>query len=245
MDILVAGTSCVDFSSLNPHNKSLADGGESDLTFHAFIKYIARYRPAICILENVRNADWDDIKAILTNNWEKAKAKVRNAYKNIWKDGDEAYVAEVAKVDTKDYYIPHTRSRGYLIAIDPKRYADAENAVKIWAQKMEELKRQASSPAECFLSEDVPESPPRPKLKARGSTDSTWAVCFASNQKTRMEFKIGPGRPLTRWVSGGSCVGPDHWDLAYVRSLPERVWDVFDICHLLHARDGFDDCYKT
>ena len=248
VDILVTGTSCVDFSKLNRWNKGLDDGGESGQTFFAFIDYIAQYRPAICILENVQTAPWDDIVAILTNDLSKASVKIRNAYKNIWNANDKAYAAEFAKIDTKKYYIPHTRQRGYLVAIDRRRYKDAGNAAKEWAQKMKRLQRQASSPAECFLMNDVTrlneiQASAIPRQKARNKLD--WTICCARNQNFRESISIGSQRPLTRWVHGGSCSGPDHWDLAWIRSQPERTWDGLDICHLRNAQRGFDDCYKT
>lgn len=248
VDILVAGTSCVDFSSLNRWGRALEDGGESGQTFYAFIYYIAKYRPAICILENVQNAPWHDIIALLTNNLTNANKKIQEAYEGIWKDGDKAYAAAFAKLDSKDYYIPHTRQRGYAIAIDRRRHDDADNAVQVWVQKMNDLQRQASSPAQSFLSNDdarlnhfQSSAPPARRVCVRPD----WTLCFARNQNFRVVSDIGSRRPLTRWVSGGSCVGPDHWDLAYVRAQSERTWDLLDISHLRNAKRGFDDCYKS
>lgn len=186
--------------------------------------------------------------AILTNDLTKASAKVRNAYKNTWKAGDRAYAAEFARIDTKNYYIPHTRQRGYLIAIDRRRYHDADNAVKRWAEKMIQLRRPASSPVDYFLSDDVArhnevQASAHPNKNNRNKLD--WTLCWTRNQNLRESMNIGSRRPLTRWKNGGSCSGPDHWDLAWIRSQPERTWDALDICHLRNAQRGYDDCYKT
>lgn len=186
--------------------------------------------------------------AILTNNLQKASAKVRNAYKNTWKADDKAYAAEFAKIDTKNYYIPHTRQRGYLIAIDRRRHQDAENAVQRWAQKMIQLQRPASSPVDYFLSDDVirrHDFSGSARYNRYSRTKQDWTVCSARNQNLRESMNIGSQRPLTRWVIGGSCSGPDHWDLGWMRVQPERTWDALDICHLRNAQRGFDDCYKT
>lgn len=113
---------------------------------------------------------------------------------------------------------------------------------------MKDLKRQASSPAESFLSKDVAklrqfEFSDLLVRKAGGSTDCE--TCFKRHVKHRLETGIGFEKPLTRWKRGGTCMGPDHWDMTYVRAQPERVWDLLDICHLKKAKEGFDDCYKS
>lgn len=39
-DVLVAGTSCVDYSNLNNEKKGLEDGGESGQTFGGMMKWV-------------------------------------------------------------------------------------------------------------------------------------------------------------------------------------------------------------
>lgn len=193
-------------------------------------------------------APWRDIVALLTNDLGKASSKIQEAYKNIWKADDKAYAAEFAKIDTKNYYIPHTRQRGYLIAIDRRRFDDADKAVKVWAQKLKDLQQRASSPAECFLMDNVARLNETQASALHGKktrTEFDWSLCFARNQNLREEIDIGSQRPLTQWVSGGSCKGPDHWDFDWIRCQPERTWDAIDICHLRNAKRGFDDTHKT
>lgn len=248
VDLLVAGTSCVDFSRLNSKSLKLADKGESGDTFRALVDYIVKYRPPMAILENVQSAPWDEIKAILTNNMQGLDNRCRQAFSDVWEADDKAYAAEMVQLDTKDYYIPQTRQRGYMIAIDRERHEDADMAVKVWAQKLVALQQKASSPVESFLIGDAatPDSfgsSALAKKKPRAEVD--WDTCMARYQQYRSEFGLGSQRPLTHWVGGGSCTGPDHWDLEWVRSQVERIWDTLEICHLRSAQRGFDDCYKT
>lgn len=225
----------------------LADGGESAQTFRAFVDYIAKYRPAICILENVQSAPWTEIQAILANEMGELETSSLKAFSGIWKADDKGYAAALARLDTKDYYIPQTRQRGYMVAIDRRQHEDADNAVKFWVKKMTALKQPASSSAESFLSEDVArlgefKSSALPK-KPRAVVD--WDCCLARYQDYRSEKDLGSRRPLTQWVGGGSCTGPDHWDIDWARTLVERMWDTLDVSHLRNALKGFDDCYKT
>ncbi|KAH8923781.1 hypothetical protein BT69DRAFT_1281148 [Atractiella rhizophila] len=95
VDLLVAGTSCVDYSNLNNKKKGIKDGGESGNTFGGMLAWVDKNKPPIVILENVCSAPWHAVVA---------------EFDNI------GYVAEPIRLDTKQYYIPHTRTRGYLMA---------------------------------------------------------------------------------------------------------------------------------
>ena len=56
--MLVAGTSCVDFSNLNRQGKSITDKGESGRTWQGMLAWTIRARPMIVILENIVSAPW-------------------------------------------------------------------------------------------------------------------------------------------------------------------------------------------
>ena len=58
-DILVAGTSCVDFSTLNNSRKGIDGTGESAQTFRGMMDWVKRTRPPCVILENVFGAPFD------------------------------------------------------------------------------------------------------------------------------------------------------------------------------------------
>ena len=88
VDILIAGTSCVDYSALNNQQKDLDQKGESGQTFWGMLGWVRTHRPPIVIQENVCKAPWDQM---------------------VWHYAQEGYHATFLRVDTKQHYIPHTR----------------------------------------------------------------------------------------------------------------------------------------
>ena len=103
VDVLIAGTSCKDCSTLNNHRQHLlmkntqGGGGESYRTFKGMLEYVKRARPAMVVLENVCGAPWDDMCYTFE----------QIGYDATWR-----------KCDSKYYYIPHTRQRGYIVALN-------------------------------------------------------------------------------------------------------------------------------
>jgi site-specific DNA-cytosine methylase len=71
--------------------------GTSGDTFFAVLHYAAKYWPPIVILENICKAPWDKIKV---------------EFASI------EYAADSIQLDTKKYYLPHTRQCHYMICID-------------------------------------------------------------------------------------------------------------------------------
>ena len=100
-DMLVAGTSCVDYSNLNNEQKTINEAGESGQTFRGMMTWVQKKQPPVVILENVCGAPWEQISLAF-------QAK--------------GYAAHFMRVDTKRFYIPHTRTRVYLFAtkVPPK-----------------------------------------------------------------------------------------------------------------------------
>ena len=96
VNILVAGTSCVNYSNLNNEKKTKEETGESGQTFCGLEDWILKEQPPIVLLENVKSAPW------------------QTKIKRLEKLG---YYSESMFLDTKHYYIPHTCQRGYLFAI--------------------------------------------------------------------------------------------------------------------------------
>ncbi|KAL3928104.1 MAG: hypothetical protein SGARI_005134 [Bacillariaceae sp.] len=58
VDLLIAGTSCVDYSNLNNARKDMEQQGESGSTFFGMMKWIEAAQPPFVILENVYGAPW-------------------------------------------------------------------------------------------------------------------------------------------------------------------------------------------
>ena len=194
MTSLVAGTSCVDYSNLNNEKKGLNDKGESGQTFRGMMTWIKKNQPPIIILENVCNAPWSEIAQCFR---------------------DEGYESTFQRVDTKRYYIPHTRTRVYLFAvkIDKSRKAKMTEETDIcdqWKAKVKELERPASATLEAFLFDsDDPRVHKGRQMLAMPGEDSTrantdWGRCESRHQRARIEEGLGARRPFTNWEAGTS-----------------------------------------
>ncbi|KAI0372611.1 hypothetical protein BV20DRAFT_1119632 [Pilatotrama ljubarskyi] len=228
VDLLVAGTSCVDYSNLNNEKQDIDANGESGRTFRGMMSWVKNHRPPLVILENVCGAPWDRVVEYFARN---------------------GYSAEHLRVDTKTFYIPHTRTRVYLLAVDQKRSSMPD----AWKAMIQKLRRPASSTLDAFLlpTDDPRIHQARQKLAAeahtvgstRGRTD--WGRCESRHQRARLEEQLGTKRPLTSWEEGGFCKLPDFawndWGIGQV----ERVWDLMDISLLRSAKKGVDPSFKT
>ncbi|KAF4552513.1 SNF2 family N-terminal domain-containing protein 7 [Elsinoe fawcettii] len=236
LDLIIAGTACVDYSALNSKKKTIDDEGESGDTFRAVLAYAKVWRPKMLILENVFTAPWDNMLA-------------------MYEDID--YKAAGVLVDTKNYYLPQTRQRGYMFCIDPSICEDDKEASKIaqhWVRYMERLKRQASSPAAAFMLDDDDQAVLRARelTKRRSVLDTAlrevdWSKCLLRHIEYRRKEKIGNARPYTSWQESGSMRLPSNADSSWFRAMVERIWDMID-CSLLrkaHPDGGnFDITFK-
>ena len=220
VDVLIAGTSCVDYSNLNNRKKTIAQKGESGQTFWGMIDWIDKAQPPIIIIENVRGAPWDAKVDIFTQ---------------------RGYAATYKILDTKDYYIPHTRNRGYLFAVKQtknnnkgtihssiisnksgkgKKTATTTTTTK-WSNLLGNLKRPASASLDAFMlpNDDARVLRGRARLTAE-STDTTgavegdragrtdWTKCETRHQFARSSEELGEKRPLTGWSDSGNTVMP-------------------------------------
>ncbi|KAI1502571.1 hypothetical protein F5X99DRAFT_152768 [Biscogniauxia marginata] len=263
IDLLVAGCSCVDFSTLNTKKKSeyndqlakkakglfnlqdqssdefknsvkdlfedivrcIDELGESGQTFFSMLSYVRNHRPKVVILENVMNAPWE-----------------QNC--NVW-FYHIGYAATFIKVDTKDFWIPQTRMRGYLIAVDRDVFeASSDQIVNAWSDEMKKLKRRASSPVTDWLL------PPTHSLAIRAcqddaekalngrDRDSKWIRSRVRHTRVRRVEKLGNERPLTEW---GSVVKRKPWDKMsplFIASLNDRSKDCIEIWQLRALLSG-------
>src|SRR5262249_19603839 len=146
----------------------------------------------------------------------------------------------VLKVDTKDYYLPHTRQRKYMLCLDRSAFGQkADKYLASWGDLMKNFQRPASAPITSFLlrSDD-----PRYLRMAFGNsikevTVKSWERCRGRHEKARADDRLGPKRPITTRL-------PDHSDRRWLQNRPERDQEVLDIVHLRHARDGVDALFK-
>ncbi|KAM0749618.1 hypothetical protein T439DRAFT_289966 [Meredithblackwellia eburnea MCA 4105] len=235
LDLLVAGTSCVDYSPLNVAGKTITGGGESGRTFFGMLDYVKRHRPKAVILENVSSAPWEG---------------VAERFDTI------DYEARFIRLDTKCFYIPHTRTRGYLIAIDKNAgMKTSPNPAVAWGELVYKLERPASVSLESFLlnNDDPRVARARAQLSAaklnadgakRAPTD--WNKCESRHERARDEEKLGKKRYLTGWVDGGGKSQPREgiWS-SWLDGQTERVQDLMDISGLREAKSDTDIQFKS
>ncbi|CAG7963452.1 unnamed protein product [Penicillium olsonii] len=238
LDVLVAGTACVDFSPLNNCKKTLQQGGESGATFDGLLQYAARYRPRLVIQENVRAAPWDQMEG-------------------KWRE--LGYVAVLVRIDTKHHYIPQTRERGYMVVIDGHRLGAAgllgspidQGGLNKVSQHVRglvcSLKRQASSPVGEWLLSDEDRRleliEQRACLQLR--SDASWDQYQIRHQRHRDQLDLGNERPLTRSTPGHSVLtAPDFYWHRFWQTQPERVWDTVDINFLKKISQSYDMNFK-
>jgi len=126
IDMLIAGFVCKDLSRMNNKGKTLDDRGESGDTWEAIRTYAERFRPSIVLIENVKNEKktWDDV----VQRWSKI-----------------GYEAQWIYCDTKNYHLPQTRERMYMVAVERSHLGnDVKRATNQWKDLMQQLKDSAA-----------------------------------------------------------------------------------------------------
>ena len=133
---------------------------------------------------------------------------------------NNGYAATYQRMDTKNYYIPHTRQRGYLVAfLQDEKTSINNKRTNQWEQLVEKLKRPASACLDSFmLSNDDPRVlRGRARLtKESGVGDSgegragrtDWTKCETRHQYARSAELLGERRPLTSWSDSGKTAMP-------------------------------------
>lgn len=221
----------MDYSGLNNVKQDIDANGESGRTFRGMLQWVNKHRPPIVILENVCSAPWD---------------KVVQYFSEI--DYDANYV----RLDTKEFYIPHTRTRIYLYATPMEK--KAEHLPEKWMETVKALRRPWSSSFEAFL---LPADHPdihRARLdlaaakyyndgSSRKPTD--WGRCESRHARARQEEELGNLRPLTAWKEAGVCKGLDWTWNDWLQAQTERVVDLLEISTLRMAKEGIDSGYKA
>ncbi|KAL2874671.1 hypothetical protein SGCOL_010141 [Colletotrichum sp. CLE4] len=275
IDILIAGSSCVDFSSLNyakndkkkesglhklfeqfktqgvsaiqqddPTAGEVVDGlekifksikdekGESTKTFLSILMYTHAHRPKIVILENVTRAPWDQ-------------------FRDFWLPSI-GYVAAYVQVDSKNFLVPQTRQRKYLIGVDARHYGNkAKGIVNTWAKLMDITQWFKNPPdLQKFL---LPPSDPRVlqarfqlerALLSKPKRDVEAVHCAADHRAARRKEKLGASNPYTRMDDRGN-VQPreDTWQ-GVISVYTWRMQDLLDIEYLRAQKRGYDFTHK-
>lgn len=228
----MAGFSCVDFSNLNNKKKKrLEETGESGNTFLGVANYMKAYRPPLVVLENVRGAPWDEIRKYI--------------------EGLD-YFCIHSIVDTKAYYLPQTRERGYMFCADKhllNKHRISGDDLN-WPQVLEAFKRPASSPVGMFILDDddsrleAIERDMAEKLSGTNRKEIKWDAYQKRHQSYRRMQSLGYKRPVTRWEESGVCHMPEFAWHTWCQTQSERVWDTIDANFLRKLISGYDINFK-
>lgn len=272
--VLIAGTSCIAFSSLSsdkrkgfdrvataelqkylkdmenglqPDRRKISDllteivettgkdTSESDLTFFPVLAFILNQRPSIVIFENVYDAPWDDLckyycPAI-------------------------GYSARYLPCDTKDYYLPQTRKRKYLVAFDMDNFG--EDMSSIMANRtvdfLGRLQRRASVDVEKFLYNNMDKAIQLDmqqmefEISSKAIKDATWAFSRQRHENVRSQEDLGRGHPFSGLQSTGDMSVYDRMNKTVFGRQTDRIKDLSDI-NLLRGLKGspsFDCRFKV
>ncbi|MCJ1397910.1 hypothetical protein MMC11_001106 [Xylographa trunciseda] len=208
--------------------------GESGDTLFAILSYAGKSRPPLVILENVCGAPWADIQEC----WNRI-----------------GYAAEYIKLDTKEFYIPHTRNRLYILCIDigSPLGIKANEVARTWLDTVPQFRRPASSPVDAFLFDELDPRLHRatadinkgPASNEQRRKEVPWAKCQLRHLQYREEHKLGTSRPFTNWVENGPSKMVDYGNGTWMKNQTNRIKDFFELYYLRAASLGYDPGYKA
>lgn len=222
---LIAGTECVDFSSLSTTPKGLHNkNGRSAITFHATLALVKVQRPPLVLLENVAKCPVQQME---------------EAFEGI------GYRAAHVKVGTSDYFLPQSRNRTYFV------FAHTDCTQRVantnWAQIMKQLGSERPRIGETtlgwtdFLRTDngraLSTTSTNNKKRKRGKP-------LAQSQKTKWLAEINrieTAEGLTPYhQEGGRPYSGIATDAPLVASLPDRAKMRLDVQFKRAVKAGID-----
>lgn len=262
VDLFIAGTSCVDFSSLNSrrtkeferlarannkwkelYSSIKSNGGSltlknlqdedwrlcidsmlsktghnrtSTTTFASAMNYLKERQPKIVIFENVHGAPWSstiDYVFPLTG-----------------------YTAQIVSLDTKNYYLPQTRLRKYVVAFN-HRFFGLQASQKLcddFKAAVVALERRYSSTVTDFLlpsnSHELHRARNEMELASQSTQekDTDWSFSRSRHTQFRRAQGIPDERPWIQWRENGSSNAPAKMWKPWEAPLPNRVKDLLE-----------------
>ncbi|KAL2115558.1 hypothetical protein VTJ04DRAFT_9813 [Mycothermus thermophilus] len=207
---------------------------ESARTFFAAIKLITILRPKFVILENVYSAPWD----MYTD----------QIFPKI------GYAACVSKLDSKDFYLPQTRQRGYLVAVDAEHFglSQAMNITSHWGPILGMCKRPPSSDVSAFLrpADDAGTILARADMEQRSQWTGEWALSSLRHADARHQQGLKKDdNPFSLKAMRNNRIihatYPSHSWRSFWDAQPARIIDLMDIIFATGLKAGFDLGYKT
>ena len=233
--IVIAGSACVDFSTLNNTPKSFGAKGESWSTMVGIMYYCIQHTPPAVIMENVMNAKWKEI----CHFW----------YEKL------GYDVRAVLVDTKNFYIPQTRARGYLVAINREHAAatgiDTSRLLDNCKLYLGGLQHRASVPYTdvIYAHDSVENQVAREQRKNQvllKRPRHDWELCYHRHNTLRGAYGIGLARPFTQWNENGTLVPIGDVEIEFIKKLLHRELDFLDIAGLrYYSQRDFDTWCKS
>lgn len=231
IDMLIAGSSCVDFSSLNIkkiNDPKERESGQSAQTFLAIVAYCQYAETPMVILENVKN----------TAAWK----KLQSAFEQI------GYHCVWTTCDSKDYYLPQTRQRGYMVCLNKAGFERKNLDTSVfenvdWTNQWKELVkrfqyRASASVSDFLLTQNQLEalSIHPEKAGAGARVALSWENARGRHASVRQQYQLGAQSPMIQ--------NPPEYVHQLMCIRPHREKDVLSIRRLQAASKGADDLYK-
>ncbi|KAK4935324.1 hypothetical protein LTR10_023615 [Elasticomyces elasticus] len=261
--MLIAGSSCVDFSNLNSNRPEVVvDSDKKDKSRDA----IVGSKEAGVVPGGDKQPKKSKSESASTFAGVRDYAKVyrpnlilmENVESAGWDEFSEAfkkigYRLQVVHVDSINYYVPQTRNRTYALVIDVKHAEnikfDYEGVLHEWANLMAQFQRRASSPYSDFLLSESDQRFLLEKKKmdaeSRPPKQSDWTSCRKRHTDTRNREQLGNAAPYTGMKENPVIVMDDSAWQRWVVGQAKRVQDALDINFLRYvAQRGFDMRYK-
>ncbi|KAK0702627.1 hypothetical protein B0T21DRAFT_416871 [Apiosordaria backusii] len=212
--------------------------GESMRTFFSALIFIKEKRPKVIILENVDGAPWD--------------MYIDRIFPLV------GYKAAFLRLDSKKYYLPQTRQRGYLIAVDVSSSGgptldEAEYIMKAWEDAMKSLERAPSASIASFLQmpDDISTIMARANMETSGSTNNTdWGMSSLRHAAERQLYQLDmDNNPFSHKIMRnlkmiGPKFPPHAWRVWWEKQTC-RVVDLMDIIEAAGNRSGIYLPHKT
>ncbi|KAI3399382.1 hypothetical protein diail_7109 [Diaporthe ilicicola] len=259
VDMFVAGTSCVDFSSLSStkikdyaglpralkdwealvekHGDDLSRQHLSDddwrlaidamlerteakntstKTFAAAMNYVKARQPKIVVFENVASAPWEQL--------------TKSVFPLM------GYAAVVRSLDTKEYHLPQTRLRKYLIAFSHAHFTlrGAQKLCELLGKILKNLEHTHANSVNDFLlapnSLELHRARNEMELAAQGGRDQETKWGFSKSRHTafRREKGIPNLRLWIRWSESANSDAPSKMWRPWENRQPSRVSDLLD-----------------
>jgi site-specific DNA-cytosine methylase len=181
---------------------------------------------------------------------------LENVKKAPWKKKEEifeklGYYAKATYVDTKHYYIPQTRQRGYLVAV-LKNSGISSNVGQAWIDQIVALKRPTSASLDAFMFSNDDPRVLRGRARLTNGDDeddnnhTNWAKCEVLHHLAREEEQLGDRRRFTGWsdTGNGTSLPGFAWN-EWASKQVHRIHDLLEINTLRCAHDGMDPTMKT